>query len=104
MAKSMGLSLQGSLEDVGFLDGPSSGSGGLPLREERLSPRKEKEILAREQQTIQEYEERKAWRSERLKTVTNRWVDNRTRKSSIVNDEEEPRRWSVDRLWCCCMG
>ena len=74
--------------------------GRTPMRAERLSPRREQEMLARESKTIQDYDERKAWRSARLNMVKNQWVESRTKKRS---DDAEQRRNFVN-MFCCCMG
>lgn len=53
-------------------------------------PRTSAERTAREQQRIQERDERKAWRKARLETITNQWADNRMENSSL----KQPRRAS----------
>jgi hypothetical protein len=89
---------QGSMEEVS-LDFQRK-MGRTPVRAERLSTRKEKEMLARENQTINDYDERKAWRSTRLKAVTNKWVENRTKRRR----ENGEQRWNFESIFCCCMG
>ena len=78
----------------------------VPFREERLSQETEKHILEREQRTIQDYEQRKAWRSARLTTITNQWADNRRNGGAGGGRRgvSADTKFDFDRLFCCCMG
>lgn len=112
------LDREGSRKEL--LSGTGSKRGGfqeiqeglenVPLEDESFTmPRTKREMSAREQQRVNDYEERKAWRSERLKSITNQWADNRVQNSSL----QKPRRTSwirsdenietrrCDYLFCC---
>ena len=88
-----------SLEEVTF----RPCSSGIPIRQGQPSspPLTESAMLAREQQNLQHYQERKGWRSARMTTITNQWVNSRTTKGGV---NAEDYRWSFDNLFCCCMG
>lgn len=76
-----------------------------------------RERQQREKQRKYDYQERKTWRTTRLKSITNQWADNRYQNSSL----EQPRRSSWirtnhaldqennttsssiwNRFFCCC--
>ena len=88
-----------SLEEVTF----RPRSSGIPIRHGQPSspPLTESAMLAREQQNLQHHQERKAWRSARVTTITNQWVNSRTNKGGPKAEDD---RWSFDNLLCCCMG
>lgn len=89
-----------------FWDDPEPEFNSIPIRDERISRETEREILAREQRTIQDYEERKAWRSVRLKTIQNQWAENR-RKTTTPSRERggsAESNYCFGSLFCCCMG
>ena len=86
-------------KDAGSLGEAFRDVRGPPTRQGQSSPLTEQAMQAREQQNLQQYEERKAWRSARVATITNQWINSRTNKSG---PKAEEHRWSFDYLFCCC--
>jgi len=88
-------------KDAGSLGEAFRDVRGPPIRQgQEPSPLTEKAMQAREQQNLEQYEERKAWRSARVANITKQWINSRTNKSGPKAEEHQ---WgSFDYLFCCC--
>lgn len=73
-----------------LVKGTSTRSFNTSTRLIQEIPRTAAERNTREKQRLQEFEEKKAARKDRLKAITNQWADNRLENSSLG----QPRRAS----------
>jgi hypothetical protein len=102
--------MSGSSRRGGFQDIQELSWEQVPIEDESQSmPFTSKEMAARERERVKDFEERKAWRTARLKSITNEWANNRLEHSSLQKPQRaswkrseediEPKR--CDYLFCC---